>query len=295
VSKVNKFASTIISAVPTPVIEFVSHNQWRSPLLRRVCSWGASWVKGRDGVILNGVAQGLRFNVAGSHSGFILGSHETEVQKALATVLRPGMVYFDAGANVGFFAVLAARLLGPAGRVVCFEPLPDNARQIEHNAALNGFSNITVCRDALGGSNRTETFCTSAEPTWGMLTSVGKAPVQSSGAIEVSVRTLDSLCGPDKLPYPDLIKIDVEGAEAELLEGAAATLAASRPLLIIELHNTNEAVLTALRKLGYHAGVLGSAVPVRDVNWDANIIAAPADRPELLKTMTTFSKGFAAA
>lgn len=294
-SKLNRFASTIISAVPTPVIEFVSHNQWRSPLLRRVCSWGASWVKDRDGVILNGVAQGLRFNVASSHSGFILGSHEPEVQKALAAVLRPGMVYFDAGANVGFFAILAARLLGPAGRVVCFEPLPENARQIEHNAALNGFSNITVCQDALGGSNRTETFCTSTEPTWGMLTSVGKAPVQSSGTIDVSVRTLDSLCGPDKLPYPDLIKIDVEGAEAELLEGAAATLATSRPLLIIELHNTNEAVLTALRKLGYHAGVLGSAVSVRDVNWDANIIAAPADRPGLLRTMTTLSKGFAAA
>ena len=294
-SRMNKIASTIISAVPTPVIEFVSHNQWRSPLLRRVCSWGASWVKGRDAVILNGVAQGLRFNAAASHSGFILGSHETEVQKALATVLRPGMVYFDAGANVGFFAVLAARLLGPAGRVVCFEPLPDNARQIEHNAGLNGFSNITVCRDALGGSNRTETFCTSAEPTWGMLNSVGKAPVQSSGTIEVSVRTLDSLCGPGKLPYPDLIKIDVEGAEAELLEGAAATLAASRPLLIIELHSTNEAVLAVLKKLEYHAGVLGSAVSVRDVNWDANIIAAPANRPDLIDTMTILSKGFAAA
>ena len=291
----NRIASTVISAVPSPLIEFISHNQWRSPLLRRVCSWGASWVKGRDGVILNGVAQGLRFNVAGSHSGFMLGSHEVEVQKALAALLRPGMVYFDAGANVGFFAIIAARMLGPTGRVVCFEPLPANARQIEYNAALNGFSNITVSLDALGGSNRSETFRTSAEPTWGMLTSVGKAPEKSSGSIEVKVRTLDSLCGPGALPYPDLMKIDVEGAEVELLEGAAATIAACRPLLIIELHNTNDTVLAALRKLGYHAGVLGGDVAVRDVKWDANIIAAPADRPHLLETMRGLSQVFAAA
>lgn len=293
--KMHRIASTVISAVPTPLIQFVSHNQWRSPLLRRVCSWGASWVKDRDGVILNGVAQGLRFNAARSHSGFILGSHETEVQKALAALLRPGMVYFDAGANVGFFAMLAARLLGPTGRVVCFEPLPENARQIEHNAALNGFSTITVSLDALGGSNRTETFRTSAEPTWGMLNSVGKSPDRSVGIIQVNVRTLDSLCGPGVLPYPDLIKIDVEGAEGELLEGAAATIAACRPLLIIELHNTNDTVLAALKKLGYGAGVLGGAVTVRDVNWDANIIAAPAERSDLMAAMTSLSRGFAAA
>ncbi len=293
--KMNKIASAIIRTVPTPVIEFVSHNQWRSPVLRSVCSWGASWVKDRDGVIVNGVARGLRFNVASSHSGFILGSHEKEVQTALAALLRPGMVYFDAGANVGFFAILAARILGPKGRVVCFEPLPQNAQQIEHNSRLNGFSNIQVCLDALGGSNRSETFQTSAEPTWGMLNSVGKIPDRSSGTITVNVRTLDSLCGPGALPYPDLMKIDVEGAEVELLEGAAATIAASRPLLIIELHRNNEIVLAALRKLGYHAGVLGSAVAVRDVAWDANIIAAPAERPALIEAVTGLSKGFAAA
>jgi FkbM family methyltransferase len=291
----NRIANSIISAIPSPFLEFVSRNQWRSPLLRRVCAWGASLVKGRDGVILHGIGQGLRFNVASSHSGFLLGSHETEVQKVMATLLRPGMVYYDVGANVGFFAVLAARLLGPAGRIVCFEPLPQNAEQIAYNSRLNGFTTIAVRIEALGGSNRTETFCTSAEPTWGMLNSVGKAPDQASGAIEVSVRTLDSLCGPGGLPHPNLIKIDVEGAEAEVLEGASATLAASRPVVVIELHGTNAAVLTVLDKLGYRAGVLGSAVSVREVNWDANIIAAPAERADLLPTLTAVSQGFATA
>jgi FkbM family methyltransferase len=181
--------------------------------------------------------------------------------------------------------VIAARIVGPAGRVVCFEPLPANAGQIEYNARLNGFSNITVRAEALGGSNRTEVFQTSAEPTWGMLSTVGKSPVQASGQIGVEVRTLDSLCKAHGLPPPDVIKMDIEGAEAEALQGAAETLRRSRPLMVIELHSTNAAVCTMLESLGYVAAVLGSSVPVEDVDWDANILAVPQERRELLETM----------
>lgn len=274
----NRFAKIVFGAVPPPLLHFISRNQWRSRTLRRVCSWGASFVKGQDGVILHGAGQGLQFNVAGSHSGFILGNHEPEVQQFLASVLRPGQVYYDVGANVGFFAVIAARIMGPSGQVVCFEPLPANARQIEYNARLNHFPNITVRSEALGGSNRTEVFQTSLEPTWGMLSTVGKAPEQSSGQISVEVRTLDSLCKAGGVPAPDVIKMDIEGAEAEALQGAMETLTRSRPLLVIELHRTNGPVLAILESLGYVSTVLGSEVAAKDVEWDANILAVPRER-----------------
>jgi FkbM family methyltransferase len=289
----NRLKNAIVAAVPPPAIRFLSRMQHRSPTLRRLCAWGASWVKGRDAVILRGAGQGLRFNVAGSHSGFILGNHEPEVQELLERVLRPGMTYYDVGANVGFFAMIAARLLGPSGHVVCFEPLPENARQIEYNARLNAFSNIAVRCEALGGSNRTEIFNTSAEPTWGMLSAVGKLPVQASGQINVDVRALDSVCGNGGLPRPDLIQFDVEGAEVEALEGAAATLGTVRPILVIELHRTNAAVIAALDKLGYVAAVLGSSESVRDVAWDANIVAVPRERAELLESLAKLSEGVA--
>lgn len=285
----NRVAKVLIGAIPAPLIAFVSRNQWRSPALRRVCVWGASFVKSQDGRILHGVGQGLRFNVANSHSGFLLGSHETEVQQVLRSVLRPGMVYYDVGANVGFFAVIAARLVGPSGRVFCFEPLPANARQIEYNAKLNGFSSIVARSEALGGSNRSETFSLSAEPTWGALATVGKAPDKASGEMQVTVRTLDSLCGADGLPYPDLMKIDVEGAEEEMLMGAQETLSASRPLLVIELHGTNAGVTAVLDRLKYDYAVLGSSISVRDVPWDANIIAAPKERADLIEIMRGLS------
>ncbi len=282
-SSMHRLRNAILAAIPPPVLRFLSHNQHRSPLLRKICAWGASFVKRRDAVILRGAGQGLRFNAAGSHSAFILGSHEPEVQELLAKVLRPGMVYYDVGANVGFFAMIAARLVGPSGHVVCFEPLPENARQIEYNARLNGFANIAVRREALGDSNRTEIFNTSTEPTWGMLSTVGKLPVQANGQISVEVRTLDSVCSDGGLPRPDVIQMDVEGAEAEALRGASAMLTSARPLLVIELHQTNAAVAAILDRLGYTYAVLGSSQPVLDVTWDANIVAIPQERLDLIE------------
>lgn len=276
-SKMDRLTNAMIRAVPVSLIQFVSRNQWRVPALRWLFAWGASWVKHQDGVILHGTGQGLRFNAASSHSGFILGNHETEVQQFLASVLRPGMVYYDVGANVGFFAMIAARLVGPSGKVLCFEPLPENARQIQYNAQLNGFDNVVVRCEALGSSNRTEIFHTSAEPTWGMLATVGKLPVKASGNIQVNVRTLDSLRG-DDLPRPDVIKMDIEGAEADALQGARETLSTHRPSLVIELHSTNAAVTAVLEELEYDAAVLGSTIQVSDANWDANIVAVPRER-----------------
>ena len=285
----SKIGNAIIRAVPLSLIQFVSRNQWRVPALRRLFVWGASWVKHQDGVILHGAGQGLRFNAASSHSGFILGNHETEVQQFLAQVLRPGMVYYDVGANVGFFATIAARLVGPSGKVLCFEPLPENARQIQYNAQLNGFDNVIVRCEALGGSNRTEVFHTSTEPTWGMLETVGKLPEKASGEIQVNVKTLDSLYA-EGLTRPDVIKMDIEGAEAEALRGGRETLSAQRPLLVIELHGTNTAVTTVLEELEYDAAVLGSTIPVADVDWDANIVAVPRERLGLLDSVARVSE-----
>ena len=278
----NRLKGAVLGMVPPGFLHFLSVRQSKSPLLRRICAWGARWVKGQDAVILRGAGQGLRFNVAASHSAFILGNHESEVQEFLTKVLRAGTVYFDVGANVGFFAVIAARLLGTKGRVICFEPLPQNAKQIEYNANLNGYSNITVRCEALGGSNRTEVFKTSAEPTWGMLSTVGKDPERAAGEIPVSVRTLDSLCVPSGLPDPDLIQADIEGAEAEFLTGAQQTILRKRPILIIELHATNQPVAAILDRYGYVYAVLGNAVSVREVSWDANIVAVPQERSDLV-------------
>jgi hypothetical protein len=116
-----------------------------------------------------------------------------------------------------------------------------------------------------------------------MLSTVGKLPEKVSGQITVDVRTLDSLRHEAGLPRPDVIKMDIEGAEADALTGAMATLTADRPLLVIELHRTNGAVTEILDKLAYDAAVLGRSIPVRNATWDANIVAVPQERQDLTK------------
>jgi FkbM family methyltransferase len=284
------FTDLAIRLTPGSLLAFVSRNQWRSPILRRLCSYGASRFKRRTKTIPHGIGRGLRFNTGNSHSSFAFGTHKFEVQRVLAAILRPGMSYYDVGANVGFFAVLAARLLNPQDSVICFEPVPENVSQINYNARLNNFSNVSVLGVALGRNERTESFYTSNEPTWGNLASVGRLPAENSGEITVTVRTLDSVRDANRLPPPALIKIDVEGAEAEVLQGAASTIRNCDPILVIELHGTNDPVSDLLEELGYVAMVLGDSAQVRNAHWNANIIAFPANRSDLVELAAKLPK-----
>src|SRR5271156_963002 len=99
--------------------------------------WLPAMLKNQEGRIQKGLGRGLRFNAANSAVGFLLGTHDLEVQYTLSRLLRPGMTVYDIGANVGFTAMLAAKQVGPDGKVVCFEPLAANAEQIAQNAKFN--------------------------------------------------------------------------------------------------------------------------------------------------------------
>lgn len=283
-------ARTVIRKVPASWLRFASENQHRVPQLRPVFAWGASLVKQQDAVIMHGVGEGLRFNAGRSHSAFILGTHEKPIQGLLAAALKPGTVYYDIGANVGFFAVLAGRLVGKNGKIVCFEPMPDNASQIERNAKMNGFENIAVRREALSDSNTTATFLTSHEPTWGKLASVGKQPGRPAGETTVEVVRLDDLIEKEELPAPQIIKMDIEGAEVGALEGARRTLEKNRPLIAMELHGTNDGVLDVLTSLDYEARAVGFTTPIREIKHEVYIIAAPRERADLIALMEKHSK-----
>jgi FkbM family methyltransferase len=191
------------------------------------------------------------------------------------------MAVYDVGANVGFTSVLAARLVGAEGVVVCFEPLPANARQIEHNARLNHFAHIRVCFVALGKEDGEAEFVLSASPTWGRLATAGFTP-EKVGTIRVPIRRLDTFVAEAALPAPDFIKVDVEGAEADVLAGAAQTLATARPVLMIETHGTNQAVADALATHDYQLHVLGRKVALRDAPREVQVLCLPAERTDLL-------------
>ena len=264
----------LIERLPASWIRRGSALRGRFPLVKRATNWMPNLLRNRDGRIRQGLGRGLRFNGGSSAVGFLLGTHDTDVQFALARLLRPGMTVYDFGANVGFTAVLAARCVGPTGRVDCFEPLSENAERIRLNAGLNGFDHVRIHQVALGDADGEADFRTSHAPTWGRLSDAGVTPEQS-GVTRVPVRRLDSMVVTDGLPDPSLIKIDVEGAEAQVLTGARQLLARAGPVLVIELHHTYRAVVEALAGLDYTVRPLVTGGRVASLNGEFQLLAYP--------------------
>ena len=83
-----------------------------------------------------GPAAGLRVRGGDTLLGYVFGYSETSVQQTLVNYLAPGSVFYDIGANVGFFSVLGCRLVGPTGQVHCFEPIAENVALLRRNGQV---------------------------------------------------------------------------------------------------------------------------------------------------------------
>ena len=270
-----------IRMVPPSWIEFASGVGVKHPLVAGLLRRVGSAVHGRDQVIARGFGKGLKINIGFSHVGYVLGTTESEVQAALDFLLRPDMTIYDVGANVGFHALAAARRVGVRGKVICFEPLPENAKKIQYNAAANALTNIKTVTTALGSSAGEAAFWTSEKPTWGKLASVGKKPDRFAGEVKVNIQRLDSIVDAMRLAPPELIKIDVEGAELDVLEGARHTLERYRPTMLIEAHGTNAAIEKFLVAMDYRVGVLGKRIAVAESYWNAHLFAVGRERTDV--------------
>jgi FkbM family methyltransferase len=152
-------------------------------------------------------------------------------------------VFCDIGAHIGFTSLIASRLVGPSGRVEAFEPSPSNRQRLVRSIELNGSSNVAVHREAIAGQAGTRPFrLHEMSPMSGLVDG------RDDSTIEISCTTLDHLG--QRLPSPDLIKIDTEGSELEVLRGGQQLLATTRPRLIIEF--TNPQLVRAARQLLPH-------------------------------------------
>jgi FkbM family methyltransferase len=271
----------VAGVVPVPIIRLISRTGARFPWLKRRLNWYRDTLRNHDGTIQRGAGKGLKFNAGPSNVGFLLGSADPDVQTALQTVAHPGYVVYDIGANVGFFTVIAARMVGQSGRVVAFEPLVENFDLLQRNAQLNGFTNVTANNFALADRDGTAEFVLSENATFGGLANSADRIENQVGKTEVRVFRLDSVVQRDALPLPRIIKMDVEGAEAAVLDGAVETIQKARPILIIELHGTNAVISDKLKALGYFPVVPGGTAAITEAHWNAQVIAFPAPCPEL--------------
>jgi len=244
----------------------------------RLVRW---WAEKRTGRIVTGAGAGLKFNAANSNPAYVLGTNETPVQQVLAQRLAVGGVFYDIGANVGFFTVIGARLVGAAGRVYAFEPVPENAAAVRRNVQLNAFQNVVVLEKAvsrMGGQGELWV----AEYSGGSALATAVPPPDTVGTMLVDLVAIDDLVAQKELEPPAVVKIDVEGAELDVLKGMTKTIQAYKPSLIYEIDDGDAAAFAQkqaacaafLHSFGYQITPLADSYP--DAGWlVGNFVAAP--------------------
>jgi len=174
------------------------------------------------------------------------GSFErAEIGAMLGTVTAQSTV-IDVGANVGLVTIPLALA---TARVIAVEPLPQNIEQLRGNVRRNDLTNVVVVEAAAGAADGTAVLHSAADPAFGSLHEVVK--YRAAGDLEVTLRSLDSLWEELGRPVVGLVKIDVEGAEVEVLEGGRELLSACGPAVLVEVGASGSAVRELLAALGY--------------------------------------------
>jgi FkbM family methyltransferase len=192
---------------------------------------GLVWnsVANEAAVIPRGPLNGWTFVTGGSQPAYLLGASEPDLQNALAASIRPGQVFYDIGANVGFFTLLAARLVTSTGYVYAFEPIEANIRAMRRNIDLNHVRHVDVVCAAVSDT------CGTVHMSPGNNQATCHLAYGAEDGLSVPSTTIDAFVSAGHRP-PDLVKVDVEGAENLVLSGMRDTLRTRRPIVICELH-----------------------------------------------------------
>ena len=232
-----------------------------------------------------GYAGGLAFDmrwlpISHAHVGSIAGGNlESAVQEAMVRHLGRGGVFYDIGANLGFFSLLGGHLAGlTEGRVYAFEAAPDNVEAIRINAALNRIGNVEVLAVAVADRSGRGRLQVVDDQSWSKLVEYGEHPFTEQ-VIDVELVAIDDLVGSGELAPPTVVKIDVEGAELAVLAGMRETIARHRPAIICELHDTHAAFVDAMAEQGYRVINLEGTVAMDQAGASAHALALPALDP----------------
>ena len=205
----------------------------------------------------------------GGRGVYIYGDLLEPELSSLQCFLKPGFVVMDVGANVGVYTLKAAREIGPSGLVIAVEPFLETACQLTNNIRANGYGNIRVRNLCVGRrTEETQLYLNGGAPN-----SFGLFPDGCAESISVLAVTLDDLCRWEGLKRLDYLKIDAEGAEGQILAGAAESISLFRPIIQLEITKADSPVPEAYRKFSAPSS--------------PNIVLIPAENQEAIGTATT--------
>jgi FkbM family methyltransferase len=219
----------------------------------------------REVEVMAGPLKGARVPIYPRNElSFISGLWEFWVQDALLEHVRPGDRVWDVGAYIGYFSLIM-RLRAGHGRVYALEPDPMNRERLERMLRANGATDIQVLPCAAGSYNG----------EIGLIRQDGHpatSATDGAGELSVPVTTLDTLA--ERLGDPRLIKLDVEGAEAEILRAAPRLVHEVRPIWLLELHGADgQDAVRLLSAAGYRIDHLNRA---ESATHQEHILATPS-------------------
>jgi FkbM family methyltransferase len=169
----------------------------------------------------------------------LMALHEDEILDQFDP--KPGDTVVDVGAHIGLYTLIAAKKVGPSGKVIAIEPDPDNCNLLKRNIELNRLTNVTILeRAAFSSNSKLKLYLPGKERGFTKLSTIMANRAVTENFLEIDATTLDHLMLMQGITQVNWIKIDVEGAELEVLKGATVTLSVSKDLaMLIEVHNVN--------------------------------------------------------
>lgn len=240
----------------------------------------------------------LAENGALDHELMYNGFEETEI-RFVQRLLRPGMTVLDIGAHHGLYTLLAAKCVGRRGRVIAFEPSPRECRRLARHVRMNRCSNAEIEACALGQeSGEADLFVVEGFRDWGNSLQPPDVP-EPTRKVRVPVGRLDDLLKARGIEKVDFIKLDAEGGELAVLQGARRLLqTAPRPAILAEVEDIRtrpwgypaREIMQLLARWNYRwfaLSEMGALYPVSpdEDSCDGNFVALPDERTDELQTL----------
>ncbi len=220
-----------------------------------------------------------------SEKDYWLGTYEMDIQAAIQSLVRPGCVAYDVGANIGYISLLLARRVGAGGQVFAFEALPANVDRLKQNLETSGLAaRVQAIHAAVIDETREVQFYVG--PSGGMGKAEGSAGRQEYAYQQVVLApglSLDHFVYQQGNPAPQVVKMDIEGGEVLALPGMRRVLAEARPLMLLEMHGPEAARVAweALRGANYRICRMASGYPqvfeLNELDWKAYLVALPEE------------------
>jgi FkbM family methyltransferase len=255
-----------------------------SALFRRFAKWAVVLFWGRElktRRIIRGIPSGYRICVSPQENlGYLIGTNESHLQRAIRKYVSPGDTVYDIGANVGYVSLCFAKQVGMGGRVFAFEPVPRNIEAFRRNIDINCLTQVRLL-EAAAADRAGEAVIRIA----GNLSTASLVWHQNNpAATEITIRTvsIDELVDAGQLGSPEFVKIDVEGAEGAVLQGMCRTVASARPVLFVECSEAGrEKAWHLLRDLNYRcqSAITGKQIDVFDEYRHSDFLWIPAHLP----------------